>query len=688
MHSFQSSAVQLILVIASINLAANQCGAADAILLEDNFTDMPAGALCSVVGAHTEYHYLPQSAPIGNWAISTFRSEIDSQLAWKAFRENDVPLLAQTYFNKKYIHFHPMIVAGDIAWKDYTFTTKFSPEMHEKRSGIVFRYRNDRCYYFFGVEGDQAILQLVAHATAYRKPLRKTLAEQPFQWQNDQPLTAQVTVAGDSIRAKFLDGPELKANDNTYPEGKIGLLADVPTKFYQVSVTTSPEESDRVEKLIHERENIEKDLQANNPQLKLWKRIRTSGFGVGRNLRFGDLNGDGQTDVLIGQVLHHGPKDRNSEISCLTAITLDGEILWQIGEPDPWKDHLTNDVGFQIHDLDNDGTNEVVYCKDMQIVVAEGATGKTKFQADMPATPANTKPPYNKFPRILGDAVFFCDLRGTGHPRDIIIKNRYRHFWALDDKLQVRWSAECNTGHYPFAFDTNGDGRDELAIGYSLFDGDGKQLWTLDDQVKDHADGVAIVHFEPNQNTGPRLLCAASDEGMFFADMQGQILKHHFIGHVQNPAVANFRPDLPGLESVSINYWGNQGIIHLYDARGNIYHDFEPCQHGSMCLPINWNGSETELFVLSANVAQGGMFDGWGRRAVRFPNDGHPEMCNAVLDITGDCRDEVVVWDPNELWVYTQDDNPKSGKLYKPRRNSLSNYSNYQTTVSLPGWSQ
>jgi rhamnogalacturonan endolyase len=88
--------------------------------------------------------------------------------------------------------------------------------------------------------------------------------------------------------------------------------------------------------------------------------------------------------------------------------------------------------------------------------------------------------------------------------------------------------------------------------------------------------------------------------------------------------------------------------------------------------------------VLSPNVEQGGLFDGWGRRAVVFPDDGHPDMCNAVLDLTGDARDEIVVWNPYEVWVYTQDDSPKAGKLYEPKRNPLYNYSNYQFTVSSP----
>jgi len=56
----------------------------------------------------------------------------------------------------------------------------------------------------------------------------------------------------------------------------------------------------------------------------------------------------------------------------------------------------------------------------------------------------------------------------------------------------------------------------------------------------------------------------------------------HYIGHVQNPAVANFRDDLTGLEAVSINFRGNQWIIHYYDQDGNIYYDFEPNQFGSM----------------------------------------------------------------------------------------------------------
>ncbi len=323
-------------------------------------------------------------------------------------------------------------------------------------------------------------------------------------------------------------------------------------------------------------------------------------------------------------------------------------------------------------------------CMNQELVVADGATDKTKYKAPTPAS----KPPADRYPRILGDCLFFCDLRGRGSAQDLVIKDRYWHFWTLTDRLEPLWDGACRTGHYPFAADVDGDGHDELAIGYALFDHDGRLLWNLEDRIADHADGVAIANFGERPGSVPRIFYAASNGGAVYADLQGNILKHHRIGHVQNPAIADFRPDLPGLEVVSINFWGNQGILHFYDAQGEIYHDCEPNPFGSMCLPVNWTGRPGEYFVHNPNVRWGGMFDGWGRCVVTFPDDGHPDMCNAVLDITGDCRDEVVVWDPKAIWVYTQSDNPQAGRLYRPRRNPLYNYSNYQATVSLPGWSQ
>ncbi|HEX2861322.1 MAG TPA: hypothetical protein VHN79_06765, partial [Lacunisphaera sp.] len=183
-------------------------------------------------------------------------------------------------------------------------------------------------------------------------------------------------------------------------------------------------------------------------------------------------------------------------------------------------------------------------------------------------------------------------------------------------------------------------------------------------------------------------LTTASDEGIVVSDLNGQILKHHQVGHAQNLSVADFRPDLAGLESVVINFWSNQGIVNILDADLNILKTFEPVQHGSMVLPVNWTGRAGEYWCLSTNSEHGGLYDGAGRRVVRFPADGHPDYACAVIDLTGDARDEIVTWDGYEMWIYTQDDGPLPGKIYRPLRNPRYNESNYRANVSLPGWTE
>jgi hypothetical protein len=656
------------------------------VVMRDEFEKLPAGMLTKVLWARAEYHYLPDSAPKGPWTITAYTSSVNSQRAWKVIEHGGKKALLQTYSSESEKHSHPMVVAGDPFWRDYGVTVRFAPLGSKSRSGVVFRCQNDRCYYFAGLEGQQFVLKMVKHETSFRIPFEKVLARQDYTWKAGDELLAEISAIGSKIRIRVNGVPLFEVDDTTYAEGKIGLTADTLTRFQSVEVRMTATEKQNLNRRIDQREAEEAELQSKLPQMKFWKKIDFKDFGVGRNLRFGDLDHDGQIDVLVGQIEHHGPKDQYSEVSCLTAMTLDGKILWQIGEPDPWKDHLTNDVAMQIHDLDGDGQAEVVYCRNQELNVVDGATGKTRYKAPTPQALPGPKGSL-KYPRILGDSLFFADLRGRGRADHLILKDRYTNFWVMNSKLETIWHGSCQTGHYPYAKDIDGDGRDELFIGYSLFSPDGTKVWSLDSSVKDHADAIAVVDLHPEAPTEPKFLCSASDEGFFITDLKGTILKRHRIGHAQNLTVANFRDDLPGLEILTMNYWGNQGITDLYDANGENYLEFEPCNHGSPILPLNWTGGSEELFVVSANVDQGGAFDGHGRRVLKFPADGHPDMCYMVLDVTGDARDELLVWDPFELWVYTQSNSPRTERMYRPIRNPQYNFSNYQATFSLPGWS-
>ncbi|MCX7984960.1 MAG: hypothetical protein N3A63_08690 [Bacteroidetes bacterium] len=656
------------------------------LVFHDGIAELRSGPIASDVGARTEYHYLPEAAPRSQWIVSTFRWTLPS--SW----------FIQTVDGKKSIYqraintekgWHPLIIAGDTLWSTYTIRCTLKPSSLYYQSGIVFHYIHDRRYSVACFEDGYFRIKHVEHGSAFRTLNEQVAAEVPLSTIEPSWTTLVLSVDRWKITARIIGGPTLTIHNAPRSHGRIGLLADAPTAFSSVRVTMSKKSFDAYQRALKKQKREEQRVQALQPQMKLWKKISTKGFGTGRNVRFGDLDNNGEIDILLGQVIHHGPKDANSELSCLTAVKLDGSIVWQIGSPDPWKTILTNDVAFQIHDIDRDGRMEVVYCMNQQLIVADGSTGRTLTSVPTPLAPSGKTLPtgHNKFERILGDCIFFCDVEGKGYPTNIILKDRYTSFWVYSGDLRILWSAQCNTGHYPHAYDIDNDGKDEILMGYTLFDDNGEKLWSHDSTLKDHADGVVIVPMKKGEQ--PLVLCAASDEGMIFMNRDGSIRRHYYNGHCQNPAVANFRDDLPGLEVVTVNFWGNQGIIHLYDAEGNIYHEFEPNQYGSMCLPLNWTGKTEEYFILNANVDEGGIYDGWGRRVLMFPDDGHPDMCCAALDLIGDCRDEIIVWDPQEIWIYTQTDNPKTEPLYNPHRSPLYNESNYRTNVSIPKqWSK
>ena len=409
----------------------------------------------------------------------------------------------------------------------------------------------------------------------------------------------------------------------------------------------------KIDERIARREEELAELRSRNPRPKLWKQFATPKFGAGRNVRFGDLDGDGAPEMLIAQNI---PRigDNFIQISCLTAVNFDGKVLWQLGRPDPRNGLLTADTPFQIHDIDGDGRNEVVMVKDFKLQVREGATGRVrKVGLDAAGLPDNGKKPYRADQRRL--AGLPQPLRAGGParapgqgPLHELLDLRQPPEAALAGRRADRSLSPIRSTSTATAATSS---RSATRSGTTA----GRQLWSHDAELHDHADGVAVGNFGDDPKAEPRVYAWGSDEGFLMFDRRGTILKHVRIGHAQTASVGKFLPDRPGLQLMCINFWKNPGIVSLFDHDGNLLDQEEPIHSGSPMLPVNWRGDGQEFVLLSGNVREGGMIDGQMRRVVMFPDDGHPDLAAYVANVTGDARDEVILWDQERVWIYTQD---------------------------------
>jgi hypothetical protein len=268
----------------------------------------------------------------------------------------------------------------------------------------------------------------------------------------------------------------------------------------------------------------------------------------------------------------------------------------------------------------------------------------------------------------------------------LLLKDRYNSFWVFDNELKPLWSGTGQTGHYPYPYDFDGDGKDEFVIGFALWNASGKAVWSHDAAMKDHTDAISIGNYTGNPQTPPRVYSCGSDEGFVVIGADGKLIKQVRIGHAQTQSVAKYRPEATGLQIMTANFWRNTGIVMLFDADANILAQEELIPGSSHLQAVNWRGDGQEFALLNANIREGGMIDGHLRRVVMFPDDGHPDLAYQVLNVTGDERDEIIVWNTESVWIYTQDRPFNGTRMYKPTRNPLYNESNYRATVSLPDW--
>jgi hypothetical protein len=403
--------------------------------------------------------------------------------------------------------------------------------------------------------------------------------------------------------------------------------------------------------------------------------IDATDFG-GETVRVGDLNGDGAPDLLFVQSVY-GSRD----IRCLTATTIHGERLWQTGQPSPANGRTYGDLPVQVYDWDADGVNEVLYVRqavyvepieyrqgndiirerasryggNATMVVLDGTTGREKHTFPIPA-PAD-------------DSFLFADLTGRGRREDFVVKDRYWTMWGIARTGETLWRWEGSTGHYPAIADVDGDGRDEVFVGYALIDHDGTPLFQHD--VGDsHQDAAYTVRL-PDGTW--RLLFG--NHGVHCLAVDGSEVWHRPMREAQHVVAGRYRADSPLQVAVidrgyprAVN--GNPATLYLLDVETGreIWQRRQPPGGwGAACADIRWSGlpDRQEMLIYMRGLGYpAAVYDGDG--TILDELDVPPQICGdydsgegvtpshycSRADVYGDSRDEVILFGWKGARVY------------------------------------
>lgn len=659
-------------------------------LFYDNFKEFPIGEFPydKDHSATGEYHHVINPGYAGKWVDQVCNYSYNGTgPSWIITESEGKHYMEQMRIEKNKPHrMFPTLQTGTPFWRDYHYQASVRRLSTKGIAGIAFCMQNSLNTLVFQLEKNEVSL-------VYRhKEEVEILAKVDFLHDCDTYYTLGVTLKGNKVNC-YIDGKLLLSYEGELVKGgKIGITADCPTQFTEVLVKVSEDTKQQIENAVKQAEVIRYELQEQQPKMKLWKKIDLKDFGASRQVRFGHLTGTREWYIVLAQAQKRINRDAYAHVSCITAIDLEGNVLWQRGEPSkdtPVLGKISADLPLQVYDIDGDGVDEVITAHNFEILILDGRTGEVKKRAKTPLADDEDSTvigaPYQiyAFDRINPDGIRIANFSGKERPSDILIKDRYCRVYALDSDLNLMWKYKSpkNTGHYPLAIDINGDGHDELLCGYTLLDCNGNELWTYPIEL-DHTDEIVAGKFMAGSDKG-YFACVSGTEGFFIGDFQGNIIMRDKIGHAQRVSVGNYCPDKEGFELIVSNFWGHQGIIYAYDCYGNPMWEYENELNGNILAPVNWKGDGTDLFLLNPDVNRGGLMDGYGRQVVSFPEDGHPVMCCEAIDLCKDCRDEIVVWDYHSLYIYTQEDAPMKCD-YQPVKYPHYNASNYRGEYSFP----
>lgn len=639
-------------------------------VIEEDFKNLELGEF-PYDKAHSalgEYHCLRYPGSYGKWydpiCSHQWRS-LDG--SWLVVSDGNKRFLEQNRGDNSHGAFANVfccLVHEQALFANYTLEFKMRILELNNYCGMAFNYLTSRCYDFIGIKGN--LLSL------YHRNEDEITIYQSKEIVFDDLKTYKIKLVFKGLLEVYLDEEFIFSADLRVIEGsKIAFCAKSCCRYSDLTLTMDAEEYKKHLALEKKVSDSLKTKQKQYASLECIKKIDLKNFGSGRQLRIVVV--DNRPIFLIAQHQKRMFRDAFARLSCLTCFDYEGNILWQKGEPNNSFEQtmISCDLPFQIADLNNDGKLEVIYSQDFEIIICDLLTGNEIKRMPTPIVYNDKLVKNHPYYRLNVDAIRMADFSGKGYKSDFIIKDRYQNVWAFNDKFENIWRYNHkNTGHFPYIYDFDGDGKDEMFVGYDLIDHDGKMLFSLP-MDSDHTD--EIIYVKLHENEPKRLILASGNEGVNIVNIDGSIYKHNEIGHAQRICAAKLCQDLEGLQIMATSFWGADGIIAIYDWQGNLLKKIEQRSNGNIITPLNYDGKNI-LAILNASE-DGGLIDGNLDKVVKFPIDGHPTLAIEVYDLDNDGIDEIICFDQKQMWIYKASEFVKNNKRYlKYPDNSFSNY--------------
>ena len=481
--------------------------------------------------------------------------------------------------------------------------------------GVVFRVRDSRHYYQFGLEGKRRVV-LYRRADDEWFLMASRDVEIP-----DSYLTLEVALDRDGARCACPDlGVNFFHTDTTFPAGRAGVRFCGAARMASLRVTQTDSQKADDDRGRGQRRKRLRKLGADIPDPKLVRVLDLSELR-GKPV-FKDFAEPGRYDMLIaadtiraltvdGETLWECPIKAEGIIEFSSAFTGNGRLIY--GFTGERRSSSRGDVS---------GGKYVSLLADEMFVV-NGGTGEVLARRKLP-----------EFDDNIARADFSCntgDITGNG-PFDIALREWVEgggsgcNVWACDRDLNILWHRKVNGryGHHGAVqfFDADKDGRDEILAGGTLYDADGNVIWAHDLEEElvriyqaHHYDSVAFGDFTGDEALDPVAFLLGSSAGTYVVDgLTGRTRMVHRIGHAQGRCVGKLRADIPGQQVLNVCRWGNYGILTLFSGAGDRLWSIQPDFIGQGSCPVWWGDSETQLIWTNTSGPVQAFYDGYGRR--------------------------------------------------------------------------